>query len=547
MRKSICLILSISAVLVSCSSNKHTPVFGEPVFGTVTEEYPVAKTVYGKVSGENRDGVAIFRGIPYGGSVSGQNRWKPAPVPDSWDGVRECTVNGPFCPQGMGEASISANPSELGLTFNGGHPELFGCENEKPDENCLVLNVLTPGLDKSKRPVMVYFHGGGFTTGTGSLVLGADKLCREEDLVVVGVNHRLNVFGYLYLGHKDPEYSASGSVGIQDLVLSLEWVRDNISAFGGDPDNVTIIGESGGGFKICNLMAMPSAAGLFHHAIVESGSNPVGGLGVDKAAEYTDRLLATLGLSDGDSWKELFNLDAETIHDVFSRSHIPLSPVADGNVLPYYESGTWTPELSKDIPVLVGSSADEFGVFLPIDKFAEDMTWETVKDRAVTQFHVPADKAAEAVEAFRTRNDKNDDPWHVYLKMHSTSTLLGVGAYHQAFRRSKAGFAPVYNYLVEFDSESVFNPSLRCAWHTADLPLQMRVVYHEECEGLSKTMAHAWAAFCRTGSPSTPELEWPAFTPDYPQVMVFDKEVKVMSDPDASLRQYIETDWDSEG
>ncbi len=161
---------------------------------------PIVTTSKGKVKGETRNGVAIFRGIPYGAPTDGENRFKkPEPAPP-WEGVLDCTINGPIAVQnGM---SISGAPG-LGDYFSGGHPELFGVADEKQGENCLVLNVLTPGVDRKERPVLVYIHGGGFDTGSGTLTLGADKLAKEEDLVIVGVNHRLNLFGFLSLGHLD--------------------------------------------------------------------------------------------------------------------------------------------------------------------------------------------------------------------------------------------------------------------------------------------------------------------------------------------------------
>ena len=191
------LLASIAILSISCAGG-NDPRYGEPVFGKVKDAYPVVSISQGQVKGENRDGVAIFRGIPYGSDASGETRIKKASPAASWEGVRDCTANGPIAVQnGM---SISGAPG-LGDYFSGGHPELFGVADEKQGENCLVLNVLTPGIDKAGRPVLVYIHGGGFDTGSGTLVLGADKLAREEDLVIVGVNHRLNLFGFLYLGH----------------------------------------------------------------------------------------------------------------------------------------------------------------------------------------------------------------------------------------------------------------------------------------------------------------------------------------------------------
>jgi para-nitrobenzyl esterase len=252
---------------------------------------PVVETQYGQVRGVTVEGVHVFKGIPYGGPTEGAGRFVPPSRPAKWAGVYEATANGPRCVQGPG--NIFLNPT-IGAYFRGSEDrtELAAQEDS---ENCLVLNVSTPGLD-GKRPVMVYIHGGGYANGSGLLTVYADAFPREEDVVLVGVNHRLNVFGYLYLGGLSPRY-ATGNAGQLDLIAALEWVRDNISRFGGDPENVTLFGESGGGGKINTLMGMPAASGLFHKVIIESGpllhvSDP------DAATAYARGLLGKLDLAE---------------------------------------------------------------------------------------------------------------------------------------------------------------------------------------------------------------------------------------------------------
>lgn len=507
-----------------------SPRYGEPVFGTVKDEKPLAQTTCGAVSGENRDGIAIFRGIPYGAPVSGEGRFLPPRPSEPWEGVRECTVNGPGAIQ-AGVPSISGNPSPLGTYFNGGHPERFGVDGETKSEDCLVLNVLTPGIDNAKRPVLVYLHGGGFSTGTGTLVLGADRWAREEDLVIVGVNHRLNVFGYLYLGGLDPAYESSGMAGMLDLVLALEWVRDNIASFGGDPDNVTIMGESGGGMKVSTLLAMDAAHGLFSKAIVESGSNVVGNYSKEAASAQTLRLLGNLGL-DASSWKDLLEIPAEQILN--ASTGVQLSPVADDINLKYTDSREIVAyDISRDIPLMVGSSADEMGVFTPVAKMG--ITEENLTDKVADAMHVSPEKAAALVEAFKAADTKGNEPWHTYLNIVSMASFLGGGAFHEAMAYSEI-CAPVFSYFVEYDAPLPGSEGYYCAWHTADLPLQMRIVLYPEMEGLSRQMAHAWAAFIRTGDPSTKEFPWPTFTPEGRQVMVFDTETRIEADPTAPYR-----------
>ena len=522
--------LACLSLTVSCARTAEKR-YGEPVFGTVVEKEPVAQTTCGSVRGENRNGIAIFRGIPYGAPVSGEGRFLPAKPAVSWEGVRDCTKNGPAAIQD-GVPSISGNPSGLGEYFNGGHPELFGTADEKKDEDCLVLNVLTPGLDKAGRPVVVYNPGGGFATGTGTLTIGADKWAREEDIVIVGINHRLNVFGFLYLGALDNEYASSGMAGMLDLKLALEWVRDNIASFGGDPAKVTIMGESGGGMKVSTLMAMDSAHGLFSKAIVESGSNVVGNFSKEAAAAQTNILLDRLNL-DSKSWKQILTLPAEEILNA-SRG-LQFAPVADDINLKYLPGNEIIAyDISKDIPLLVGSSADEMGVFVPVAEMGIDVTNLTLE--VAQGMHVSMERAAKLVEAFKAVDKKGNAPWHTYLNITSMASFLGGGAFNQAMAYAGQGGAPVFHYLVEYDAPSPFGNGYDCAWHTADLPLQMRVVLHPETEFLSKLMAHSWAAFIRNGDPSTEELPWPAFTTDGRQVMVFDNQTRVEKDPTAPYR-----------
>ena len=524
------LFLGAAIALVSCS-NDVPKAYGEPVFGTVKEDAPVAETTCGKVRGENRDGIAIFRGIPYGAPVSGEGRFLPAKPAQAWEGVRECTSNGPAAIQD-GVPSISGNPGGLGDYFNGGHPELFGTADEVKDEDCLVLNVLTPGIDDARRPVVVYLHGGGFATGTGTLTLGADKWSREEDIVIVGVNHRLNVFGFLYLGALDPAYSSSGMAGMLDLVLALRWVRDNIASFGGDPSQVTIMGESGGGMKVSTLLAMDSAHGLFSKAIVESGSNVVGNFSMEAAAAQTEILLGRLHL-DHASWKQLLSLPAEEVLNA-SRG-LQLAPVADDINLKYIPGNEILAyDISKDIPLLVGSSADEMGVFVNVAEMG--ITEDNLVEKVAEGMRIPSGEAAKLVDAFKAADKKGNAPWHTYLNIVSMASFLGGGAFNQAMAYSSQGGAPVFHYLVEYDAPSPFGNGYDCAWHTADLPLQMRVVLHPQTEFLSKLMAHSWAAFIRNGDPSTPELPWPAFTPEERQVMVFDEQTRIEKDPTAPYR-----------
>ncbi|MBQ4089844.1 MAG: carboxylesterase/lipase family protein [Clostridia bacterium] len=490
---------------------------------------PVVKTTHGSVMGELRGDVAIFRGIPYGGSCEGEHRFLPPRPAENWEGIKDCTKNGPIAMQFGGSISGSQG---LGPYFSGNEPEKFGTADEKHGENCLLLNVLTPGTDDKKRPVLVYFHGGGFATGTGSIVLGSDKLVSEEDIVIVGVNHRLNVFGYLYLGAIDEKYAESGMAGILDLVLSLEWVRDNIAAFGGDPDKVTIMGESGGGAKVSTMLALPRAKGLFHHAIVESGSNPAGTVTRESAAETARKLMSELGLAENDIDGLLKTPAYELLKASAKQPGFSFSPVPDDINLMYNPALNFAPETARDIPVMVGASEDEMAVFMPPQAF--DVTWDTLPEKLI-QRGIPADRVHEYIETYRRTGKSSNDAAHTFMYIVSTEGILGWNAHLQAQALAKQGGAPVYQYLVRYDAPHPLMPGVDIAWHTADLPLQFRIVPHPELEELSRTYARAWAAFVRTGNPSTAELPWPAYTTAAPCVMIFDDICHIEHEPLAPI------------
>ena len=498
---------------------------------------PVVCLSSGVLRGEDRRGVSVFRGIPYG-TAKRFERAVPAPA---WDGVRDAVCNGPIAVQLGGSISGS---EVLGPYFSGGHPEKFGVAEEKQGEDCLALNVLTPDL-AGKKPVLVYIHGGGFSGGSGSLVIGSDDFVREQDVVLVGINHRLNAFGYLYLADLLPQYPDAGIVGMLDLVLALQWVRDNIAAFGGDPALVTVLGESGGGMKISTLLAMPEAAGLFARAVVESGSDLVGLNTPERAKTERRAFLQKLGLTEEEA-AQLLTLPAEKI--AAATTGCFWEPVADGvHLAPNAGRGFYAPGQSKEIPLMVGSSQDELAVFLPPELFGAKNRRDILERMAKRPLLTPGEAGRlsetdmEAViEVFLQNNPKDDDAEHLFFKMCSMAGRLGGGAFRQAMAASAANTAPVYHYSVSYDAPLPGHDGVRCAWHTADLPLQMRLVLHPESEEISRTLSAAVGAFVRTGDPSTASLPWPAFDPTQRLTMVFDDVCRVERDPNAVLRRALE-------
>lgn len=517
-------------------------LYGTPAFGTITEDHPRVKTTHGMIEGENRDGIAIFRGIPYGADCGGERRFLPPLPAEDWEGVRDCTKNGHYAVQ-MG-TSIAADPY-YGSFYSGGHPELFGVEGEEQGEDCLVLNVLTPGLDGKKRPVVFYIHGGGFSSNSGSMILGADKWAREEDLVLVGVNHRLTALGYMYLGAFDEKYAESGNAGMLDLVLALEWVRDNITQFGGDPDEVTIMGESGGGMKVNTLLAMEKANGLFKRAIAESGTNVVDGLSKEKATKLTKETLDRLGVSTN-HLEKILEIPAEEIVKAaggFGRDGF--APVAD-NINIMDKGGklrVW--KTAEQIPMMLGAAEEELALFSQgeiLDISEEDVKQflTTKREGMINQIIVTPEAADQLIADFKKIERRQMSADHIFFRIQSMGSFLGGAPWYLAVKKAEAKKALVYQYMIRKEAKHPGNPVKTYAWHTEELPWVMRIVFDPEDEKISKTMAHVWAAFARTGDPSTELLPWKPFTMEEKEVMIFDDECRMERDPEREIREALE-------
>jgi len=333
---------------------------------------PVVETTIGKIRGFTSRGVAVFRGIPYGASTTGANRFLPPVKPDPWPGVRNCLSYGHSCPEpgpGVVENDSGARNTDEDAFL------LYRTNGWIRGEDCLRLNVWTPSTRTSarKRPVMVYMHGGGYTGGSGNdlLCYDGENMARFHDVVVVTHNHRLNLFGYLSLAEIGGErYASSGNVGMLDIVAVLEWVRDNIASFGGDPANVLIYGQSGGGGKVSTLMAMPAAKGLFHRAVVQSGSNLRSG-SAENAARMAAAVLDELGISKSQLDK-IHELPASALQAVQPAAQRRLrgpgapsgpapgglggwGPILDGKVIPAHPFDPAAPAVSAGVPMLIGT------------------------------------------------------------------------------------------------------------------------------------------------------------------------------------------------
>ena len=491
----------------------------------------VAKTRAGRVRGLLKDGVHQFWCVPYGASTAGANRFMPPQKPEPWDGVRdhfEITYAAPIEPGAV-------EPAPVVTALNRQTPQ---------SEDCLTVNVFTPGLDNKPRPVMVWMHGGGFTVGSGNYLLyDGTNLAKKEDVVVVAVNHRLNVFGFLHLADiGGQKWSRSTNVGLQDLVATLEWVRDNIENFGGDPDRVTIFGQSGGGGKTTTVMAMPSAEGLFHGAIAQSGSAFRGQTASD-ASEGAERFLSKLGLRRN-QLDDLQKLSLEQIQAAYySEPRIPRlanGPVIDGTILPRDQWDPTAPSYSADVPLIAGSVETENGWVGPPPY---DLSDEDMLDRFTSRL---------------ANNDTSEGRKLVdlYKRLHPTmrNQMLWLTAEADDTRRWSAQelcrlkqeqrAAPSYLYF--FDWYSPVHNGRMGSYHTLDIPFvfynldlgaSMTGAAQERYE-LGHVMSAAWAAFARTGEPNHPDMpQWPAFDVSSYPTMMFGDTVRVANDPNEEARR----------
>jgi para-nitrobenzyl esterase len=499
---------------------------------------PVVDTISGKVRGANLGKVQAFKGVPYGGSTAPPNRFMPPQKPKPWTGERDCSKLGPRSPQLLSD-------------FHGFvPPEVEAMDRDEPlSEDCLLLNVWTPGVGASgKRPVMVWLHGGGFTSGSGGFICydGAE-LAGKHDVVVVTVNHRLSVFGYLYLaGLGGEKYASASNVGQLDIVAALEWVRDNITAFGGDPKNVTIFGQSGGGAKVTTLMAMPSAKGLFHKAIAQSGG-ALRGATPDAATKTAEEFLSRLSLTAKDIDK-LQTLPMEKIletSDTFKGKRPPLAvgPVVDGRTLPGGPFDPTAPALTADIPLLIGTTETEVTFFpgMPLDPMDDAELHNRVKGLVKKASDDQVKQLIAAYHAGRPKDSNTD----LFLIMSSDggfrSSILTL-----ADRKAQQAKAAVYQYYFTWRSP-VREGKLR-SFHTVEIPFvfdnvdncQSMVGKGQDRYALADRMAKAWVAFARTGNPNHAGLpKWGTFDTSTRATMVFDKDCKVVNDPHATEQKLL--------
>ncbi|WP_312236087.1 carboxylesterase/lipase family protein [Stenotrophomonas sp.] len=508
------------AVMLAAGSLPLLSAAATPVPGPRHDAAPLATVRSGRLRGQVEQGVNVFRGIPYGADTR-TRRFLPALQELPWRGVRDADAYGPAAPQGSSEGPGS--------------------------EDCLYLNVWTPALrDGGKRPILFYIHGGAYNNGSGSdpLYDGA-ALCRRGDVVVVTVNHRLNVFGYLYLGaFGDPALAGSGNVGQLDLVQALEWVRQHAREFGGDAGNITVFGQSGGGAKIATLMAMPAARGLFQRAWTMSGQQ-VTAAGPRAASQRARIAMQAVGAADVAALRALSTealLAATRARDPsrVEDTGLYFGPVLDEAVLPVHPFWPEAPAQSAGIPMVIGNTHDETRAFLGNDPANFALGWDTLPAKLEKEQY--SDLLPSTVIAAYRRLYPHYTPSDVFFAA-TTAGRSWRGAVEELEARARQG-APTWAY--QLDWVSPLEGGRFGAFHTLDIPLVFdnveqpgsRTGNGEQARQVAALMSEALIAFARHGDPNHARLpRWDRYALARRETMLFDHVPRQANDPRGGERE----------
>lgn len=496
---------------------------------TVEEGIPTVETNSGRVSGTLDQGVYAFKGIPYAQA----DRFMPPQDPEPWDDVRPCNEFSPVAKQVVEWID----------------------ESNMDEEKLFSVNVWTQGIsDDKKRPVMFWLHGGGFFVGSSNDPMTYGKsLADKGDVVVVSVNHRLNILGFLDLSAADEKYAHSANVGMLDVVKALEWVQKNIAAFGGDPNNVTILGESGGGGKVGTLMGMPAAKGLFHKSIIQSGTL-INVMTQEKSQELGLAVLEKLEISLEEvdkiktvDYADLVKAGHEAVAQINgerkpgSPQMFGFAPSQDGVDLVQQPFSPGFPEMSKDIPLLIGSTLNEL---MPTVYGEKDLTLEQAKERLKKTYGGKTNKYLELyAEAY---------PDYTPQDLLSVDTVFRPFTIRTADARAEESSAPLYVYFLAWKSQ-VDNAS-KGSFHGLDIPLAFYNVDlrpgwtgdTEEAWALSDKMSDAWLNFAKTGNPNVPGKlpQWDTYTKENGNTMYFDNQSRIVHNHDRALMSFIKPELD---
>ena len=513
-----------------------------------TPRSAVAKTQYGKVRGFVDGGVLTFKGVPYGQTTAGENRWLPAKPPAPWTDEYPALVYGANCPQTL------HTWTGIEQTF------LFDWDDGWQSEDMLKLNIWTPSLT-GKRPVMFYMHGGGYSFGSSYELPSHEgaQMARNHDVVQVSVNHRLNILGFFDAAEiGGSAYEDSANAGMTDLVAALKWVRENIENFGGDPDRVMIYGQSGGGSKVTTLMGMPSAVGLFHRASAQSG----GGGNIpsrDQQKELARQVMKELGFAPNDigalqkmEWAKLFaagNAAAVKINPpgppmmgpgAPGTPRVGWSPCVDGKVINMRSFFDAAPEISKNVPILIGSVSEE-GNRMSSKPTEEE--WHASLAKAYGD-----EKAKAIVAALKKAYPQKQIRTLSYI-CSGNPGLNGLSMRNNVVKmaRLKHELNAASAYAYYFTWQTQILDGVAGAWHTAELQFcfdntkrcEQGTGNTPEAHALARKMAASWAAFAATGNPSIPGLKWEPTNPETNRTMIWNNQCSMSDDPDGEARRII--------
>lgn len=539
MKKPIYIIaLAAGLLLTSCAGSKSASDSKEGAEVAASSSDAVTDTESGKVAGYIKDGIMVFKGIPYAKA----ERFMPPQAADKWEGIRSSRHYGPTAPQDK-RAGWASDETAFAFDWDDGYP----------GEDCQRVNIWTPGVnDGKKRPVMVWLHGGGYSAGSGQELPSYEgtNLSKKGDVVVVSLNHRLNVLGFLDLSECGEKYAHSGNVGLLDIVAALRWVKNNIANFGGDPDNVTIFGQSGGGGKVSVLTATPAAQGLFHKAIVQSGSTlevteskysrrigkalleelHIKPADADKLAEVPYEQLLAAGTKAIERAKKDYEAETgETAGLLFG-----WSPNMDGDVIPSQPYINGAPAMSADIPMIIGSTLNEFAPSVYVPQL-RNLEREKVMEMLAATY---GDSVDEYVAAFDEAY-----PGHTDMDLIDTDFVFRPSVVRQADIKAAQGGAPVYVYMFAWQSP-VLDGSLRST-HCMEIPFVFNNAdVHASMTGgtpeaiqLADKMSQAWINFARTGAPGS---DWPKYTKEDGATMWWDVNPEVKHNHDRRLIEFVD-------
>ncbi len=489
------------------------------------DETQVVETAQGKVRGRRADGVLVFKGMRYGADTSGPNRFRPPQPVAPWVGVQDAFDYGHQSPQMRGPLADKGPMSE----------------------DCLRVNVWTPAADATRRPVMLWFHGGGFEAGSASQkVYDGTRLALRGDVVVVSINHRLNVFGHCFLGERlGGDYAGAGNAGYLDLIAALKWVRENIGGFGGDADNVTLFGQSGGGRKVSLCYAGQDAQGLFQRGVVQSGAH-LRIQSPEHATRLTDALLAQLEIAPGDAAK-LLDVPTEALTSaqlkVMRETRSRFSPVLDGLAFRAHPFVPDAPDISAHLPMMVGTTRTELSNQLGYEAGAFDLDMTELRRRLAR--YVGEDAVEEAISVFQAESP-HASPSELYFLIASARGYV-LDQTIMAEARVRGGSAPTWSYQLVWRSPA--EDGRRYSQHTLDLPFMFDNVARaphltgpetQETQALARAMSETWISFARTGDPNNPAIpHWRPYDLTDRPVLLFDAAPRLAEDPHAAERRFM--------